>query len=147
MIHSTELTRKSIILLAQQIRYSEKESVDWRQKYSDTLKEQNEKFESFKIRLTEDLPLYEKLEKLKIDIKRLMVNLKLKTNLLEQTREIKKQRCEIKRRIYNADIVNFVSVCLNYKTGEEMSTKAKELEKLHNKLRLRFSEMQQNKGI
>lgn len=147
MIHSTDLTRKSIILLAQQIRHCEKESADWRQKYNDTLKEQNEKFELFKIRLTEDLPLYEKLAKLKLDEQRLLVNLKLKTSLLEQTRKIKRQRCEIKKSIYNADIVNFVKVCLNYKTSEEMSIEAKELQKLNDKLRLRLKEMQQIKGI
>lgn len=147
MINSMDLTRTSIVLTGQQIELYERELVEWRKKYDDTLKEHREKLDSFKRTLTEDLPLFEKLENLKIDEKRLLVDLKHKTSILEQLKESKKQSREIKRQIFNADIVSFTKACQNYKTCKDMSEQVEKLEEMQKQLQLRFKELQHKKGL
>lgn len=146
-MYSIDLSRKSFRFLGQQSRQRQEQINEWRQKYSDVLKEQNYKFNTLKRAMVEDRPLYEKVNKLKIEEKELLVTLKHKSSVLDQTKNARKKKCEIAKQIYNADIVGFVKACQVYTSNKHLLEQIKELEQAHDKLKLRYKELNQITGM
>lgn len=147
MFRSIELSRKSSILLEEQKWHYQEQIQQWRQKQNDVLTEHYHKFNTFKRTITADLPLYEKLEKLKSEKEKLLVDWKYKERLIDVIKYIRRKNCEIKRQLYSAEIVKFVKACKAYKTNQDMFTEIKNLEIMHSKLESRYKELQQTNGI
>lgn len=146
MIRSIELSRKSSIFLEEQKWHYQEQIQQWRRQQYDILTEHYHKFDTFKRTITADLPLYEKLEKLKTEEKKLLVNFKNIDAFTNNMKKARKKNCEIKRQIFNADIVNFVKACKAYKEKQEMFAEIKKLEVLQSNLDSRYRELQKING-
>lgn len=146
MIRSIELSRKSSIFLEEQKWHYQEQIQQWRRQQYDILTEHYHKFDTFKRTITADLPLYEKLEKLKTEEKKLLVEFKNKESFTNSMKNARKKNCEIKRQIFNADIVNFVKACKAYKENQKIFAEIEKLEILHNNLEGRHKELQKING-
>lgn len=146
MTCSIDLSRKSCIFLEEQVRHYEEKAKSWRQKYSELISEHNFKIDFLKSTVTKDLPLYKKVEELKSEEKRLLVNLKNKMLTNDAKKESKKKKLEIARQIYNGNIVQFVKVCQTYKFCTKTFAQIKYLEQKKSELEMRFNELKQITG-
>lgn len=146
LINSIDLTRKSLLALTKQLDFYNKERASWNKQYEVALKEHNENYDSLQDMLTADSEMYRNLNKLKINEMKIMVDIKYKQQSIQQEKAIKKNRSEIKKLIYNADIIDFAKACLHRKELEEMCKQIKELEQTQNSLRMKYAELQRLKG-
>lgn len=130
---------KTLSISEAQIDQCRKENESQKQNYGKLVAHYNERFLSDQKKFTAKVPMYKELNELETEEKKSAVELKIMQEKLKQAKKIRKQRNEIRKKIYNADIVQFARAFLNCKSLSEMSVAIKTEEKLRSELLTQYN--------
>lgn len=132
--------------MGEQKRLLEIERQHWREKYAATEKEYQQKYEDYKNSLIDQSPEYKILMQKKVEEKKLCFKLMWLQRNTELNISIQKQRDEIQKKRFYAEIIEFAKANLEYAVNKKLNEIIKEREAEEKMLLQEYSRLQMVKG-
>lgn len=124
----------------------EKEREEWRQKYEALLQKHTDTYLRFRDEFAKNNPLYNKLRKMQIEERLLLVQLMNFKQQIKEQQLINKQQREIKKKMFQAEIIGLAKAWVEYNNNKKMVAQIKQLEIEEAVLLEKYRDLQSAKG-